>query len=147
LVNKKFTPVIIIDGSTMVKYNSKKVGDFIIYKTKYLSDFAENKNEFQYIAERGEFTAHGSSIKEAISDVEFKYLQSQDVQEHIKRVKEQGFITPNDYRLLTGACRYGTNRWLEENGFTWEDKKSIDEVIELTKGQYGHNRLVELLKK
>ncbi len=146
LINKEFTPIDIVDGDRMVILNEKSLGDFTIYKTLYIEDFKEGKKEIQFVAKRGDFTAHGKSIKEAISDVEFKFLQSQDVQVHIKRVKEQGYITPNDYRLLTGACRYGTNRWLEQNGFTWQDKKSIEEAIELTKGQYGHDRLVELMK-
>ena len=146
LINKEFTPVIDIDGSRMIKLNSKKLGALTIYKTQYVDDFKQGNKTYQYVAERGEFTAHGKSIKEAVSDVEFKVLQSQDVKEHVKRVKEQGFITPNDYRLLTGACRYGTNRWLEENGYTWEDSMPIDVVIELTKGQYGHDRLLQVLR-
>ena len=146
LVNKKFTPIALVDGYKMVILNKKQVEEFTIYKTQFLEDFENSGDTTQYVAERGDFTAHGDSVREAISDVQFKFLQSQDVQEHIKRVKEQGYITPNDYRLLTGACRYGTNKWLEENGFTWEDSKSIDEVIKLTKGQFGHERLVELLK-
>ena len=147
IINKEFVPVQEVDGDIMVILNKRKVGDYEVFKTQYHNHYKERNDIVQYVAQKGNLTAHGKSIKEAISDVQFKYLQSQDVQEHIKRVKEQGYITPNDYRLLTGACRYGTNKWLEENGFTWEDNKSIDEVIELTKGQYGHERLVELLQR
>ena len=129
--------MVIIAKSNHAGYN--------IIKTQYREDFKRGIDKIQYVAEKDGITAHGETVKQAIKDVEFKYLQSQDVQEHIKRVKEQGYITPNDYRLLTGACQYGTNKWLEENGFTWEDSKPIDEVIELTKGQYGHERLVKLL--
>ena len=146
LVNKKIVPVLIADGNIMIIFNKKLVGEFEIYKTQYL-EYYRNKEEFQYVAKRGEFTAHGATIKEAISDVEFKFLQSQDVKEHVKRIRKQGYMTANDYRLLTGACRYGTNKWLEENGYTWEDKKSVEEVVEMTKGQYGHERLVKALKE
>lgn len=85
------------------------------------------------------------SVKKAVADLEFKIMQPKDVSEHVKRVKESGYITPTDYRLLTGACESGTNRWLNENGFTWDDKKTIAEVIELTRGAYGQERLMELL--
>ena len=135
-----------IDNGVYVIKNEKQVEDYTIFKGQSIEDYFDENEEHCFIASKGEFNAHGETIKEAISDVEFKYLQSQGVQEHIKRVKEQGYITPNDYRLLTGACRYGTNRWLEENGFTWEDSKSIEEVLELTKGQYGHDKLVEIFE-
>ena len=144
LVNKKLVPILIIDNYYMVIFSKKILGDYEIFKTQYIRDYKKGKEIKQYVVKKNEFTAHGKTIKDAIKDIEFKYLQSQDIQEHIKRVKEQGYITPNDYRLLTGACRYGTNKWLEENNFTWEDKKTIEEVIELTKGQYGNEKIKEI---
>ena len=146
VIEKDILPYKYIDDGVYVIKNEKQVEDYTIFKGQHIEDYFNENEEHCFIASKGEFNAHGATIKEAISDVEFKYLQSQGVQEHIKRVKEQGYITPNDYRLLTGACRYGTNRWLGENGFTWEDSKSIEEVLELTKGQYGHDKLIEIFK-
>ena len=145
LCHKQFVKVKPVDGYIMVLLSEKKTGELTIYKTQYLEDYMNGKNTTQYVAEQNNITAHGETVKKAVADLEFKVMQTKDVSEHVKRVKESGYITPTDYRLLTGACESGTNRWLNENGFTWDDKKPIAEVIELTRGAYGHERLVELL--
>ena len=145
LCHKQFVKVKPVDGDIMVLLSEKNTGELTIYKTQYLDDYMNGKTATQYVAEQNNITAHGETVKKAVADLEFKIMQTKDVSEHVKRVKESGYITPRDYRLLTGACESGTNRWLNENGFTWDDKKTIAEVIELTRGAYGHERLVELL--
>ena len=43
------------------------------------------------------------------------------------------------YRLITGACQFGVNQFIEENKI--ENKPySIGEVIALTEGGYGNNK-------
>ena len=54
-------------------------------------------------------------------------------------------MTANDYRLITGACRYGTERFLTEKGYAWADEKTIEEVLKITEGQYGHERFREVM--
>ena len=147
LVNKEFTPVLVVDGDIMVILSKKQKDNITLYKTQYLMDFKENKDIKQYVASNGNLFAHGETLQEAINDLHFKILKSQDVQEHIKRVCEQGYMTAQDYRLITGACQYGTNKWLEENGYTWGDKKPIEEVLELVKGEYGYQTLKENFEK
>lgn len=149
LINKEFTPLIIADGSKMVVLSKKKANDITIYKTIYLSDFlreAKNKR-VQYVASNGEFNAHGRDIKEAMEDLQFKILKSKNVQENIERICKQGFMTANDYRVITGACRYGINKWLAKNGYTWEDTKPIEEVLELVKGEYGYEKIKSEFEK
>lgn len=147
LVQKEFVPVIVVDGDIMVVLSEKKRNNLILYKTQYLNAFIDNKTDKQYVVSNGEFFAHGETLEQAINDLTFKILQQKDTQDHIKRVCEQGYMMATDYRLITGACWYGTNKWLEENGYTWEDKKTIEEVIELTKGYYGCERLKESFEK
>ena len=99
-----------------------------------------------FISKVNGFFAHGETARKAFADAEYKYLQSRSAEEHIERIKSQGYMTANDYRLLTGACEMGTSGWLKANGYTWEDKKPIREVIKLTVGSYGHDTLVRLLR-
>ena len=54
--------------------------------------------------------------------------------------KQQGYMNANDYRLLTGACREGTNHFLQEHDLTWEDTMPVGQVLEITKGQYGFDK-------
>jgi hypothetical protein len=49
------------------------------------------------------------------------------------------------YRVVTGSCQYGVNRFLEENKIEEKDY-TVSEIIALTDGHYGHERLVEFMK-
>ena len=129
-----------IDGYCMEVYKSRKLQDITILDCSYFP-FGERA----FVAKRGDFNAHGNTVKEAVSDLLFKEQQAIDVSEHVKRVKEQGYVTPNDYRLLTGACRQGTEQFLQANGFTWKARLPIGEVCKLVKDQFGGSRFIELM--
>ena len=81
-----------------------------------------------------------------MQDITFKEMQSKDVSEHIVRVKSQGFVTPNDYRLITGACRQGTERFLTAKNLTWDDKMEVSKVCELVKNEYGGKQFIEAMR-
>lgn len=55
-------------------------------------------------------------------------------------------MTPIDYRLITGACEDETDAFLTRKHLGWDDKRSIKEVIELTKDEYGHEAFIEAMK-
>ena len=135
-----------IDGDCMVIKSSKNLDDYIICKTYYFDDYKNENLDIIYIAEKDGFTAHGKTLKQAIADVSFKILQDKDVSEHIMRVKSQGFVTPNDYRLITGACRQGTERFLTANNLTWDDKMEISKVCELVQNQYDGSKFIEAMR-
>ena len=92
-------------------------------------------------------TAHGTSIKSAIHDLEFKLLENHNITEHIVRIKSQGYVTPMDYRLITRACETGTEEFLKRKHLSWDDRRTIEEIIELTKDEYGHETFTEVMKK
>jgi len=138
----------LVDGYTMTINSTKQLDQYKIHKTYYIDDyFHDDIPQKVFIAEQDNLYAHGKSIKEAIEDLEFKKLSQLGANEHIKRIIKQGYMSAQDYRLLTGACREGTNRFLDDNDLTWKDTKSIDEVIKLTKGNYGHTVFIRLLEE
>ena len=49
------------------------------------------------------------------------------------------------YRVITGACEYGTRSFIESLPEV-KYQYSIEEIIELTKGQFGNDRLVQFMK-
>lgn len=112
----------------------------------YFDDYVRNKFETVYCITRNDFSSHGETLKSAMQDITFKEMQSKDVSEHIFRVKSQGFVTPNDYRLITGACRQGTERFLTANNLTWDDKMEISKVCELVKTEYGGSKFIEAMR-
>ena len=148
LIRGEFTPICVVDGDYMIPVSERNFNGYKIMHCFYENEYRDKKEDTTnvYVAEKDGIFAHGETIKKAIADVQYKYLLSLDVSEHVARIKKSGIMTAMDYRLLTGACEFGTNRFLKAYGYTWEDTASINKVIEVTKGQYGHERLEELLK-
>ena len=75
------------------------------------------KTPFEFIAQKGEHTAHGKTIKKAISDVEFKIIAEKLKKEPIK---EGTKFTVKYYRLLTGACDNGCRKWMQDNNIPFK---------------------------
>ena len=48
---------------------------------------------------------------------------------------------------MTGAYQTGTEEFLRIHGMSLEDKRSIRQVIEMTKGWSGHEQLIHNLKE
>jgi len=133
-----------IDGSTMIISSSKKANDFTIHKARYFKGVEFNKMPKCFIAERGNYYAHGKTIAEATNDVNFKYLrETANVQEIISEIKNKKTVTVEEYRLITGACAMGVKMFLEEKNIT-ETVLPLDVVLNITKGHYGSGRMNEI---
>ena len=129
-----------IDDYCMEIHSTKQKEDFTIHKASYFST-----DEKCFIAEKDGYYAHGGSIREALTDLQFKLDEQKDYPEIIKNINEKGYFGANDYRLLTGACKQGTNKFIEDNNYTWDDKMNIKDVLIITKGHYGHEKLCEFI--
>jgi len=135
-----------IDGSTMIILKSKSRDDFTIHTAIYFKGGNIDKLPKCYIAQRGDYFAHGETIKECINDVQFKFMQNDlDVNTLVTEIKAKQTVSINEYRLLTGACSFGVQNFMKDNNIK-EDELPLDKVIEITKGYYGGSRLFELFK-
>ena len=133
-----------IDGSTMIISSSKKVDEFTIHKARYFKGVEFDKMPKCFIAERGNYYAHGETIAEATSDVNFKYLrETADIQEIIKDIKTKKTVTIEEYRLITGACAMGVKMFMKEKNIT-DTVLPLSEVLNITKGHYGGGRMREI---
>ena len=47
------------------------------------------------------------------------------------------------YRVITGACRQGTEHFVESLGDKVKEKYTVREMLEVTKGQYGSEKFSE----
>ena len=140
----------IIDSSIMIIKSKRQVSDFSILTAYYINDYFKDSNSHIMVAQKEiegiVYSAHGGTVKQAMRDVIFKYMSSQDVQIHVKRVKEVGIVTAFDYRLLTGSCEAGTRKFCTDNDIDYDTiELSINEVIELTKDAYMGDKFRELL--
>ena len=125
----------------MIIKSIKKKNDFTIYNAQFFGNF-----ENCFIAQRDKYYAHGETIKQAIEDVNFKFLQKTvNLDNLILEIKKRGDMSISEYRLLTGACSVGVNGFLKEKGIK-KTKLSINKVLEITKGHYGGDKIYNLFK-
>ena len=138
LYNKEFREVIEVDGIKSLLVSTK--GN--VQKVVLNKDF-----EPSYIFTKDGISAHGKSVKQTYRDWLFKQSD--------RDASKYKSLDPNKkhnvafwyecYRTITGACALGTEHFIEQN----KDKKeaTLREVIELTKGQYGHNSFKEFFER
>jgi hypothetical protein len=139
----------LIDGSIMSINNTRKINDIDIYVVNYIVDlFKDEKIKYSYVAHQDNLYAHGKTIEKAINDLNFKKAYKLGALENAKNLIQKGLGSGEDYRLITGSCEEGTRRFMESINLDYDnDRKTIAEMIELTKGQYGHDTFVRMLKE
>jgi hypothetical protein len=97
-----------------------------------------------YITQKGNFTAHGKTIKKAIEDLEFKIISEKLKKEPIY---PDTVFTVQYYRTLTGACEQGCKQWLSANNMNDVDTilaKDLLTILETTKA-YGLDKFKQLI--
>ena len=95
--------------------------------------------------------AHGDTIKAAKADLIYKIAnRDKSKYEGWTKLTEVSFEEAIEaYRVITGACAVGTRGFVERVLPESEkrDRYTIAEVIELTKGQYGHDTFKSFFDK
>ena len=105
-----------------------------------LRDVNKN-NEYYLIADNNGRYAHGDTIKQAKEDLIYKISErNKDQYKGIDTDKKMSFKDCIEmYRVITGACSTGTKHFVESTGIA-KKKYSVNEIIKMTKGQYGHDQ-------
>jgi len=98
----------------------------------------------EYIA----LTLTGKTARQAIDDVNFKFLQEHaDIDDIVSEIKSKKTVSRHEYRLLTGACSEGVETFIEQNGIDASlECLPLNKVIEITRGAYGGSRIAELFQ-
>jgi hypothetical protein len=119
----------------------------VLRKLKYGYKVKIN-NEISYIVEIDGQFAHGKTLKEARESFIYK-ISDRDTTKY-KDMTLDTILTKTEaiqmYRTVTGACEEGTKIFIQNSNIT-KNKATIGEIIEITKGQYNHNMLVEFFMK
>ncbi len=138
LYNKEFREVIEVDGVQSLLIKTKNNIREIVLRGEYIPS---------YIFAKDGIYAHGRTVKQAYRDWLFKQ-SDRDVSKY-ENIKPDDIYDLNFwyecYRNITGACATGTENFIEQ--YKPKNKMTLDEVIEITQGQYGHNTFVEFFKK
>ena len=134
-----------IDGYCFViesQKTSKGIKLYSGYNLVSVKDSVINK-DVCFVAEKGDFFAHGETESKAIEDLNFKRIA-----ERLKHqpIKENTVIDIRYYRLITGACELGVRDWMQRHNITTEKIKAKDLLPLLRKyDAYGLERFEKLI--
>jgi hypothetical protein len=99
--------------------------------------------EESYIVEQNGHYSHGKTLDEARESLVYK-LSKRDLTE-FKSLTLDSILTKEEsirmYMSVTGACAFGTRQFIESRDI--KEEYTIKEIIELTQGQYGNQKLKE----
>ena len=122
LIDSMFTEVVKNKGNV---YHVKNIG---------------SKNIFYVVTDGNGKYSHGSTIEEARNDLIYKI--SNRSKEEFKSLNLNSVLSLSEmiecYRVITGACSFGTKRFVESLSKVKENY-SISEIIDLTNGKFGNN--------
>ena len=125
------------DGVQKEVATIRKSGSLTVYKMK----------DGTYAVHDGEAYAHGETLKEAKADLIFKRT-SKDLSEY-KELTLDSKLTLEEcikmYRSITGACSLGTKEFCSKRKL--KKAYTVREVIEITDGAYGNDKLKEFFKE
>ena len=137
LYNKEFREVIEVDGINSLLISQKNNVQKVVLSGEI---------EPSYIFTKNGISAHGRSVKQAYRDWLFKQSD--------RDVSKYKNLNPDEvhdlsywyecYRAITGACAAGTEHFIEQ--YKPKNKMTLNELIEITQGQYGHNTFVEFFR-
>lgn len=119
---------------------TKKVGQYTFYQGKI-----KGKN----VVSDGTYYAHCKTLKEGILDIEFKKSKERGAEQYSALALDSELTfdeAVTAYRIITGACRAGTQQFLDGLKEKKERYK-VSEIIEKTRGQYGSKTFEEFFKR
>ena len=94
----------------------------------------------------GKNYAYCSNLREGIADLIFKSASDRGASQY-KDLSLDTEMSVDElvtmYRVITGACRQGSQSFVDSFGSNLKERYTILEVIELTKGQYGGRQFEE----
>ena len=124
---------------------SRKAGDGVtLWSAQYFKGHLDTDKRC-YVAEHGEYSAHGDTPEKALRDLRFKIASADfDCDELVETIRKRGTISFNDYRLLTGACESGLTEGLRALGRPDVEELPLADALAICKGQFGGERLTRL---
>lgn len=112
-----------------------------------LKKLGSNKQFYCVTDGKGKF-AHGDTLDDAKKDLIYK-LSEDASKEEFAKLKMTDLLSFEKciqmYRVVTGACSFGVKNFIESHSI--ENREyTVAEMLEITKGQYGSEILINFLK-
>jgi len=141
LVHKNFYPVDVSDGIKTIKVSEKKREGITIIKGLSFNDYETEV----YVVKEKNLSAHGRNLKEALEDLQFKKIRSEEIQNVVDEIKKTGKINRAQYRAITGACSFGTNKFCEEHNIQDLEEIELEELRKILINDYGAEKFWKLI--
>ena len=122
--------LLLADGIVTLVKRRKKIGKYFYYIGKIKG---------HNVLSDGSVFAHCKTLAEGVADIEFKQAKDRGSDQYKGLTLDSTLKTPDAivmYRIITGACKAGTERFLQTLG-QLKDEYTVWEIIEITRGQYG----------
>nr|DAQ81612.1 MAG TPA: hypothetical protein [Caudoviricetes sp.] len=138
----------VYDGMGCVTVSEKtRNGITIRYCRKASFKDSELIGEKYFVVSQGEHNAHGETLDAAMADLMFK-TADRDVSKY-RNMPLDTVKTPYEwatvYRIITGACQYGTQSFINKQG-TLKETYTLQEILALTSGAYGSQKFQQVIK-
>jgi len=134
---------IIADGILSEIVKKKRIKDTIIYTVINYKQI-----EISYLVEKDGIFAHGKTVKEAKESWIYK-IDNRDTSQY-QDLTLDSIISLEEaikmYRVITGACEFGVKRFMDSQSKV-KKKYSIEEIIKITRGNYGNEAIAKFFKK
>ena len=143
LHNKQLYPIDISDDIKTIKISEKKREGITIIKALDLYD----TDEEIYIVKEKDLSAHGETLKEAMDDLIYKKRQNEEIENIVAEINKTGKVNRAQYRAITGACQYGTNKFCEEHNIQDLEEISLKELRKILINDYGAEKFWNLIDK
>ena len=102
--------------------------------------FYQGKIKGKNVVYDGVNYAHCKSLRDGIADLNFKAAKDRGAEQY-KNITIDTELSFEEmvtmYRVITGACRQGTESFVASLGDKVKEKYTVQEAIDLTNGQYG----------
>lgn len=119
------------DGILTHVRGSRKIGEYTFYIGKIRG---------QNVVSDGVHYAHCDQLRDGVADLMFKTAEDRGADQY-KGLSLDAVVTIDEavtmYRVITGACRQGSQSFVDGLGDQRKETYTIRECIELTKGQYN----------
>ena len=146
LWNKEFCEVIRVDEIQSIIISEKKRDNIRIIKAVDIDDIYQREEaKIMYITIDGKYSAHGYTLREAIDDLTYKKLNNTNSKEIVSEIKKTGKVTRSQYRALTGACSFGTNKFCKEHNIQDLEEIELEELRKILINDYGAKRFWNLI--
>ena len=115
----------------------RTLGEYTVYVGKYKG---------HNVISDGTHYAHCKKLRDGIADLHFKAATERGAEQYKGLTLDSEVTVPEAatmYRVITGACRQGTEMFIKSFGDSLKEKYSIREIIALTEGQYNSEKFSE----